>query len=272
VTDGGLVGLTSLGDDDFQSGHSTSRIVSIRDACDVLASAEKKLKDTVPTAAVQLPVEPTRPFTVSSLNDAIKGRAGSLNPYQLSSTDFDIAFITPVLIYGAQHVSDHMSDRGRGGSQRRSTPDSEMSVVRGVMDFSNWSEYVANYPPVVLIRVTPKAVEGFWTTVARGAARTQGMALPPIKHAKTDFSHLRVFCGENEVTPIHPFKLQQRISENTVVYEGLYVFGPDVLGPHCGTVKLMLYSTKEPDKVDSRMVDPNVLQQIWQDFALYREP
>src|SRR5206468_4712926 len=215
--DGGVVGLTSLADDDFQSRHSTSRVVPIRDACDVLASAEKKLKDAVPTAATRLPVEPTRPFPISALTEAIKGRAGSLNPYQMSSSDFDIAFITPVLIYGAQHMSEQVSSRGRGASQRPPTPDAEMSVVRPLMDFRNWSEYVAAYPPVVLIRVTPKAVEGFWTTVARGAARTQGVALPPIKHGTTDFSHIRVFCGEPEATPIHSFKLEQCVSENAAI-------------------------------------------------------
>ena len=29
---------------------------------------------------------------------------------------------------------------------------------------------------------------------------------------------------------------------------------------------------KEPEKGDTRVVDPKVIQQIWQDFARYREP
>ena len=116
------------------------------------------------------------------------------------------------------------------------------------MDFGNWSEYVADFPPVLLIRVTPKLVEGFWTTVARGAARTQGVSLPPIKRVKSGFSRMRAFCGDAEVTPIHPFKLEQRVSESDAIYEGLYVFDPGALGPHCGPVKLVLYSEKEPDE------------------------
>ena len=105
---------------------------------------------------------------------------------------------------------------------------------------------------MLLIRVTPKLVEGFWTTVARGAARTQGVALPPIKHFKSGFSRMRAFCGDAEVTPIHPFKLEQRVSETDAIYEGLYVFDPGALGPQCGTVKLVLYSEKEPEKGDTR--------------------
>jgi hypothetical protein len=81
---------------------------------------------------------------------------------------------------------------------------------------------------------------------------------------------MRAFCGDAEVTPIHPFKFEQRVSESDAIYEGLYVFDPGALGPHCGTVKLVMYSEKEPEKSDTRVVDPRVLQQIWQDFAPYR--
>jgi len=83
---------------------------------------------------------------------------------------------------------------------------------------------------------------------------------------------MRVFCGDAEVTPIHPFKLEQRISESDAIHEGLYVFDPGALGPHCGTVKLVMYSEKDPEKGDTRVVDPRVLEQIWQDFAPYRAP
>jgi len=31
-----------------------------------------------------------------------------------------------------------------------------------------------------------------------------------------------------------------------------------------------LFSEKEPDKADSRVVDPKIVQQIWDDFASYR--
>ena len=144
-------------------------------------------------------------------------------------------------------------------------------MARPLMEFSNWSEYVEDFPPVLLVRVTPKLVEGFWTTVARGAARTQGVAVPPIKHFKSGFSRMRAFCGDAEVTPIHPFKLEQRVGDGDAIYEGLYVFDPGAFGPQCGTVKLVLYSEKEPGKADTRVVDSKVIDQIWQDFAPYRD-
>jgi len=265
---GGVVGITSIVDEKNER-RGASRVVRIDDACDVVASAEQKMKDAAPPVGTHLPVEPVRPFPVNALKDAAQRRVGSLSPYQMSSSDFDVAFMTPVLIYGAQYQSEQ--ERGRERRGRPRTPDAEPAVVRPLMDFGNWSEYVADFPPVLLIRVTPKLVEGFWTTVARGAARTRGISLPPIKHVKSGFSRMRVFCGAAEVTPIHPFKLEQRVSESDAIYEGLYVLDPGALGPHCGTVKLVLYSEKEPGRGDTRLVDPRVLQRIWQDFAPYRE-
>jgi hypothetical protein len=261
---GSVVGITSVIEDKEESRRGNARVVRVADACNVVASAEKKMKDAAPPAGTHLPVEPMRPFPVDILKEAAQRRLGNLSPYQMSSSDFDVAFITPVLTYGAQVQLEQK--RGRG------TPDGEPAFMRQLMDFSNWAEYVADFPPVLLVRVTPKLVEGFWTTVARGAARTQGMSVPPIKHFKTGFSRMRAFCGEAEVTPIHPFKLEQRVSETDAIYEGLYVFDPGALGPHCGTVKLVMYSEKEPEKSDTRAVDPRVLQQIWQDFAPYRAP
>jgi S1-C subfamily serine protease len=248
---GSIVGITSVLDDKDENRRGTARVVPVGDACEVVAAAEKKMAGAARPDETHLPVEPVRPFPVNVLKDASQRRAGSLSPYQMSSSDFDVAFITPVLAYGAQ-------DR------------SEQAKGRALADFGNWSEYVADFPPVLLVRVTPKQVEGFWTTVARGAARTQGVALPPIKHFKAGFARMRAFCGDAEVTPIHPFKLEQRVSESDAIYEGLYVFDPDALRPDCGTVKLMMYSDKEPGKGDTRVVEPRVVQQIWQDFEPYR--
>jgi len=271
TADGGVVGMTSVVGDGDDRGRGDSRVVRAGDACDVVAAAEKKMTNAAPPGGTPLPVEPVAPFPADALKDAAQRRAGSLSPYQIASSDFDVAFITPVMIYGAQYQSEQASRRGRSSGTR--TPEAETVLVRPLMDFRNWSEYVEDYPPVLLVRVTPRLVEGFWTTVARGAAQTQGMAIPPIKRPKSGFSRMRAFCGDSEVTPIHPFKLEQRLSrseKSDTIYEGLYAFDPGALGPQCGSVKLMLYSEKEPEKGDTRVIDARVVQQIWQDFAPYR--
>ena len=81
---------------------------------------------------------------------------------------------------------------------------------------------------------------------------------------------MRLYCGDAEVTPIHPFRIEQRTADHNVIYEGLYVFDRGSVGPLCGTVKLVLVSDTAPDKPDTRTIDAKILQQVQQDFAPYR--
>jgi trypsin-like peptidase len=238
----GLIGFTTVDDRDPDD-RSDVRVVRIDQACEVMASAEKKMGESTAPDSTRLPLDP-RPVDASALSEAVKSRAGSLSPYSMSTTDFDITFITPVHVYGAK-------DQAR----------------RPVMDFGNWSEYFADYPRALIVRVTPKMAEGLWAKVARGAAMTQGMSLPSMKRAKSSFLRMRAFCGDTEVTPIHPFVVAHPVSQTEAIDEGLYVFEPAALGASCSAVKLTLYSEKEPEKGDARVVDQKVLQQITRDFA-----
>jgi hypothetical protein len=200
------------------------------------------------------------------LKEAAKQRTGAPAAYRMASSDYDVAFITPVMMYAIENPSD---EERRRRSYTRS-PAASPQAPNPLEDFANWAGYVADVPSVLMVRVTPKLTEGFWTRVGRAAASTQGMSLPPIKRFRPGFLRLRAACGDTEVTPIHPFRLEQRISETEAIYEGLYVFDPGALGPSCGTVKLTFYSEKEPDKGDARVVDPKIVQQVWDDFAAYR--
>jgi hypothetical protein len=264
---GGVAGISSLVDDQDERRRRDARIVSVDDACEVVRSAERAMQTVPRPVATRLPVEPLQPFPVDALDAAVQRRSGNLSPYLMSSSDFDIAFLTPALIHGSEHNTEQANTRAGRTSARAPDPQGPQLAAT---DFGNWSEYFADVPAVLVVRVTPKLAEGFWTTVARGAAYTQGVVLPPIKHFKPGFSRLQVFCGEVEVIPIHPFILEQRVSETDAIHEGLYVFDPQALGPHCTSVKLVLYSEKAPEKPNTRAVDPQVIERIWQDFAPYR--
>jgi serine protease Do len=264
---GDVVGLTTLSADKGERRRGYTLVVPIAEVCAVVAAAEKKLADVAAPAGVPLPTEPGAPFPIPLLKETVQRRVGNLNPSQISSADFDIAFITPVTIYGAQHQAEV---NAQTRTTRATLPGADQSLVRPLMDFGNWSEYVADLPPVLLVRVTPKMVEGFWTKVARGAAQTQGMVLPPMKRFRSGFSRLRAYCGDAEVTAIHPFKLEHRVNESDTIYEGLYAFDPGALAPSCASVKIVLFSEKEPEKGDSLVVDAAVVTRIWQDFEPYR--
>jgi S1-C subfamily serine protease len=238
---GDLAGITTLPGEREEPRRGATRVVRIEQACDVMAAAAKKLADVPAPSAARLPVEPSKPAPVAEFKEAVRRRAGSLKPYQMAAADFDVSFITPILNYAAQSQTNQ--------------------------SFGNWSDYAADIPSVLFIRVTPKMVESLWAKVARGAASTQGMALPAIKHLKSGFLRLQAFCGRTEVLPVHPFTLELRVSETEAIDEGFYAFDPAALGPECGQVSLVLYSEKEPAKADTRVVDPKLLQQVWRDFS-----
>lgn len=268
AADGRLVGLTSIADARVSQKIEDVLIVRVGTLCDVVASVEKQVTDGQPPAESLLPVEPLKAMPVDALQDAATRRAGNLISYQTASIDFDITFITPVLTYAAQDRPRPLGQPGRGGGGRPVTV--APALASPLLDFANWSEYVIDIPPVLLVRVTPKLAEPFWGKVARGAAMSKGIPIPPIKRFHAGFERLRAFCGDKEVAPIHPFKLERRVSESDAIYEGLYVFDPDAFSPGCGRITLELYSEKAPGKPVTHTVEPHVVAQFWQDFEPYR--
>ncbi len=260
---GAVIGMTSPRDERALQGRGDARVVRAIEICAVADVAAAKLGSVAPLPPTRLPVEPDRPYPAEILERLVSRRAGNLNPYRMTASEFEIAFLTPVHVY-------HGQQRESGG-RSTSSPDAAWLLERLSTDFGNWSEYVDDVPPVLMIRVTPKLVESFWARIARGAAYTQGVALPPIKHLESGFAGLRLFCGDTEVTPIHPFVIEQEVSDTQTVREGLYVFDPGAVSPDCGAVKVSLFSAKNPEKGDTRVVDEKVVRQVWEDFAPYRE-
>ena len=257
--DGPAVGLTSMPDTDADVRRAPVRVVRASAICALVSAAEQKLAAAAPTSAAHLPVESSKPLPPTDIQSAASARGFSLSSYASSSSEFDILFITPVLLASAE------SQRGRTGGASDT-----LSGLRAVTDFGEWSRYVSEAPPVLFIRATPKLAESFWMKFARGAASTQGASIPPIKRLGPGFSRMRVLCGNKEITPVHPFRIRARVSETDAVDEGFYAFDPMAIGPECGTVSLVLSSVKDPDKTETRVVDPAVIAQVWKDFAAWR--
>src|SRR5688572_17009810 len=231
---GAVVGLSAMAADADSRSRDAGVIPTIF-ICEALTASQRMLSSAQPPATTQLPVEPVRPFPAGALETAPKGTTPNATVPVLSSSDFDVAFITPPMIHRARQRA------GWTGGRTGRTPEAEAAIGR-ITEFGAWSHYFATLPPVLVVRVTPKMVESFWKRVGREAARTQGANLPAFKDFKSSFHHMRASCAGVEVTPIHPFVLEHRVSEKNVIREGLYVFDPDAFGPQCGTVTLSLYS------------------------------
>jgi hypothetical protein len=238
--------------------------ITVPQICEALAASLPLLSGATPPTATRLPVDPTRPYPTGALESAARGTTPSAAVPVISSSDFDVAFVTPPMVHrGRQRAG------WTGGPPSGRSPEAEERLGR-LTEFGAWSEYFASLPAVLVVRATPKMVESFWKRLGREAARTQGAVLPAFKDFKSSFRHMRATCGGVEVTPIHPFVLEHRLNEKNVIREGLFVFDADTIGPHCGTVTLSLYSDAQPERADTITLTRTLVDRLWNDFAPYR--
>ena len=260
---GAVVGLTSMAVEP-DSRPDDAAVVPTVFICEALAASLPMLSGAEPPAATRLPVDPARPYPAGALED-VRARHDAERG---CSCDVVVG-----LRCGFHHAADGASRtaavRLDGRPQSGRSPEAEERLGR-LTEFGAWSDYFSSLPAVLIVRATPKMVEGFWKRLGREAARTQGAVLPAFKDFKTSFRHMRATCAGVEVTPIHPFVLEHRVNEKNVIREGLYVFDADAIGPQCGTVTLSLYSEAQPERADTLTPTRAVIDQIWNDFAPYR--
>jgi S1-C subfamily serine protease len=259
---GAIVGLTSVAVEPDSRTDDAAVIPTIF-ICEALAASLPMMLGTGPPAATRLPVDPVRPYPANALEDGGRGTTPTAVPV-MSSSDFDVAFITPPMAHRTRQRSGWT-----GGVSSGRSPEAEERLGR-LTEFGAWSDYFNSVPAVLIVRATPKMVEGFWKRLGREAARTQGAVLPAFKDFKTSFRHMRATCAGVELTPIHPFVLEHRLAEKNMIREGLYVFDADAIGPQCGAVALSFYSEAQPERADTLTLTRTIIDQIWNDFAAYR--
>ena len=230
--DGTLLGISAIAVTDDRRGRDEVFVVPVASLCETLPAAEKKLTGP-PPPATQLPLEPPR---TAPRGVAARSAGAKTTPPAISAADFDIRLLT----------ADQLREYGNASP---------------LADVANWNDYIRDVPPVLLIRISPQFEESFWKMLARGAAATQGMQLPPLKSFTANFLKMRAYCGETEVTPIHPLIIERPVAENASIREGLYVYALDAFG-QCPSVRLALYSQKEPNKADTKILDPKLFQQV----------
>jgi S1-C subfamily serine protease len=238
---GALLGISAIDDKGDGRRWQEAWVVPAERACGVIAAAVKKTAGASPPPAARLPIEPIAP-SVQPIKGPQAGAAATPARQSVpivSASDFDITLLTPA-----------------------SARDLVGGAIGPRADFGTWSEYVREADQVWLIRVSPQFEESLWKTLARGAAATQGVVLPPLKSFTANFLQLRAYCGDTEVTPIHPFIIEHRVQERTPIREGLYVFERAAFGPQCSTIKFSMFSEKDPKQPDTKAIDPKLFDQL----------
>jgi len=235
---GALAGIGAIDDKQDVRRWNEAWVIPIERACGAIATALQKTTGVTPPPAARLPLEPiaakTRALTIVKSGAAAKAPRSTAP--RISAANFDLTFLTPTL------ARDLDAD------------------ARG--DFGTWTDYVRDADQVILVRVSPQFEESTWKMLARGAAATQGMALPPLKSFTANFLQLRAYCGDAEVTPIHPFIIEHQAPDRSPVREGLYVFAIDAFGPQCSGVRFSMFSEKDPKNADTKAIDPKLFEQL----------
>ncbi len=245
---GALLGISAIDDGNREERRRWNEawVVPAERACAVIATAVTKMAGATPPLATRLPLEPptlaAQPLRASRQDAAASGAAAKparTSAPTVSSSDFDITLLTPALLRAIEPGA---------------------SGVRA--DFGNWAEYVRDVDQVIFVRISPQFEESLWKTLARGAAATQGVMLPPLKSLTSNFLQLRAYCGDAEVTPIHPFIIEHRVAERPPIREGFYVFERGAFGPQCSTIKFSMFSDKDPKQADTKVIDPKLFEQL----------
>ena len=267
-----VIGLTTFREQ-VSIGPGIAGIVRIEESYPLLQRAVAKRASLEPPSRAPLLVEPTDRFPLEALREAINRSGYDTDPYFFSRGKFDVAVLTPPLVFylseaGARQAVQQQAKRtGKSGEAATSFP-SPLGELRG------WQEYLGHYQPVITIRARPQLRETFWSSFARGMA--QG-ATPAKFRFRTDFYRMRLLCGQNEVLPIHPGKVAHIINESNrfvnavdATYEGIYTYPADAISSDCSSVRLELYSEKEPDKPSVKELSADTVRRIAADFEPYR--
>lgn len=236
ASDGTPIGITVREDENDRERLRNAYVIPLRNACRVLEAAAHKMSGAAPPPATSLRTEAGLART--KLRMVTDPKAPRVQPPLISATEFDISLVTHSMI---------------GGDPTASSPRTF---------FGYWTPYVWNAPQVMFVRVSPQFEESFWKVLARGAARTQGVDLPPMGSFSANFLRMRAFCGSAEVTPIQRFIIETPIEGRKPIREGLYVFALTDFGAHCSAVRLELFSEKSPNRADSRSLDPALFTKI----------
>ncbi|MBX9603008.1 MAG: serine protease [Bryobacteraceae bacterium] len=272
---GKVIGIATFGEGGgMRPGPGISGIVRIEEAKTTIAKAREKMPRAARPEKRFLPVEPTERFPIESVKATLALEKFDSRPYLFSQGDFEIAVITPVLKYRLQAAGEMQALKEK---KKRSKNAEIQGTFQPLDDLRSWAEYAGGYRPTIMIRATPKLHEGFWSGLNRGLAANQGIITQAKLRFKNDFYRMDLLCGDKVVEPIHPSKVAHVVNERNrlvditdATYEGLYTYSPDAIAPSCGSVVLKVYTEKEPDKAQAKVLDRKTVDRVWSDFATYR--
>lgn len=271
---GEVVGITTFGDFSRHGGPGISGIVRIEETLSIINQARSNMKSRKRPLAYFLPVDPTEPFPLDAIKSVVTAEKFDMDRYFFGVGEFQVTLITPPLNYRLATEAEREAAKTKN---KRNDKDGAVQGTFDVLDeFKGWREYVGDYKPVLMLRATPNFGESFWGSFSRSWAAAYGIHTQANLRFKTDFYRMKLMCGDNEVLPIHPAKIAHVISESNyfvrakdATYEGLYFYPPNAITSACGHVTLEIFSERNPEKPNVKVLSDKTVARIESDFQPY---
>jgi len=273
TANGEAIGITTYREQ-ASGGPGITGISRIEDAMRVLEQARGKLPGAAAPAATLLPVEPKDPYPSGALKELLSNNKSRVQPYKAGAGDYDVFLWTPPISFLTEEA-DALDTQRKKDKHAKKNPEEHASPSLPL----GWEKVAARIKPELEIVVKPKLKEGFWGALSRSYLESKGYYSGPANlHFKADFYRMRLLCGEKEVQPIQPGKMQVGGRQNSAVnitnvaFVGDYFYAPDSISPDCGKVALEIYADKGPQQAPViKVIEPQMIESIWDDFAAYRK-
>ena len=273
---GEVIGITTFGES-AGFGPGVSGIVRIEVAEELLAKAKESAKAKEMPSAELMPTVPEDSFPLDAIKTRIDVKKFETKPYKAELGNYDVMMLTPVYKF-------YLSEKDRLEAVREREKRNKGEGAQGTMDkyrnLRNWTEYAGELKPVVQILAIPEMkMTGKSLLLGVLMAGAAGMMTPPDMKFKADFYEMSLICDGKEITPIQrgkselvvPMQSYYKI-KNRYTYAGIYTFPVDPFEPgKCKQLALNIFSEENPTLAAKKILTPQMVQRVWQDFAEYRE-
>jgi S1-C subfamily serine protease len=159
------------------NGPGVAGVVRIDQAQRLMQQARKKMDDAELPSARLLPVEPSDPYPLASLEKMSKPGGFDRKPYIFAVGGFDVALGTPVLQYELQAEAGHAAAQERNKRIRKRGAEHPQNTFEPLQDLHEWAEYTGGYKPVLLVQAAPQLRETFASALGRELVQNSTAAI-----------------------------------------------------------------------------------------------
>jgi S1-C subfamily serine protease len=273
---GEVIGITTFGET-AGTGPGVSGIVRIEVAEELLAKAKESAQGKESPSAELLPTVPQDAFPLDVIKTRLDVKKFETKHYKSELGNYDVMMLTPVYKF-------YLSEKDRLEAVREREKRNKGEGAQGTMDkyrnLRNWTEYAGELKPVVQVLAIPE-MKATGKSLLLGAVLMAGagMMTPPDMKFKADFYEMSLVCDGTVITPIQRGKSELVVPmpsyykiKNRFTYAGIYTYPVDPFEPgKCKQLTLNVFSEEHPTLAAKKILNPQMVQQVWQDFAEYRQ-